>query len=625
MESTESDTTPRDRAHRGSQAASATRSDRVIAGLKSLPGVAAVALALVIAGSALAWVPGMRAFDLALLDFRFALLARVAPLPATDAIVIVGIDEATLAAMPEPLSLSHRMLGRALAALATAGPRAVGIDVVLPDRSFDAFAPGADQALISGLIALRRVAPIVPGFTTMADGRARPIHPPLLAAAGAREAAAVLLVPDADGHVRSFDDRLGAAGERVPTLVGELARHAGVEAIPGLIQYASGTGFDYTPIHELIALADRGDVLRLRALFADRIVLIGAVLPQEDRLRQPVPLARWESTQDVPGVLVHAQALRTELAGATIVAAPTVAQVLLLVVAACLWLVPAWRWRIAGLFALSLGAFAISLALLRRGIDLPLGSAARVALTATAARSALEAWQTRRDRTRLKALFGGYVSPAVMTALIDGDLAADANRGRRELALLFADIRGFTAISEAAAPEAVLALLNRYFAAITPVLHAEGATIDNFRGDGLMAIFGAPNALPDPAGAAIRAARAMFEVTAALNRELAADGIAPLAIGVSLACGEAVVGHVGSEDRYNYTAIGDAVNVAARLQDVVKSSGYPLVATALLVVRAGSDAAAGFVPLGEMPLANHAPVAVCGDARGVSFRQGGEP
>ncbi len=587
--------------------------DKLARWLAGWRGNVVVGLALVAAGWALSYVPGMRSLDLALLDARFALLARHAPLPRADDIAIVGIDDATLAAVPEPIALYHRALGRTLLALAAAKPRAVGLDVVLPERSFEAFAPGSDAALAAGLLTLKRVAPIVVGVTTHDDGTLRRVHPPLLAAAGATGQDVALLPLDDDGRIRRFDDRLGANGEQVATLVGRLTAIGGQVPVPGGIQYALGQGFDYVPLAEVIAWHEAGDTTRLAAAFGGRFVLVGSVLPHDDLKRQPVPLARGSTALDVPGVHVHAQALATQLAGVSIRPAPVAVQLLLLGLAASLWFVPTWRARIAVFVVLGAGAFAVSLWLLRAGIELPLGAAARVALTATAARSALEAWRVRRDRARLTALFGGYVSPAVLRAILDGRLEDDARRGRRALCFLFADIRGFVALSETASPEDVLTLLNRYFAAVTPALHEHGGTVDNFRGDGLMAVFGAPARLDHPATAAVAAARAMFGALAALNRDLVAEGRTPLAIGVTLAYGEAVVGNVGSPDRYNYTAIGDAANVAARLQEVAKATGYPLVATAAVVERAGAPAtAADWTPLGEVPLREHAAVAVFG-------------
>ena len=563
---------------------------------------------LAAAGWAVSLIPAASWLDLQLLDVKFRINRELFAKPADDGIVIVGVDEGTLAAIAEPATLWHRPYGRAFTALAAARPRAVGLDVILPDRSYDFLAPGADQALITGLLGLRRATILAVGVTSTDTGEPKTIYAPLLAAAGEDAYGLALWRFDADGRIRRFDERLGAHGEVVFTLVGRLAsRLAGVgeaQPAPGIIQYAFGNGFDYIPLQQVLAWADRGDATSLERTFAGKIVFIGSVLPFEDRFHQPVPLAHWEAREYAPGVLIHAQALRSLLAGAIVRDAPPWAEFALVVLAATLWFVPGWQLRILALIGFSAAAFGLSLVLLNAGVELPLGAAARVALAATALRSALEAWRVRRDRARIMLLFGGYVSPDVRDALLAGDLDADASR-RRELCFLFGDIRNFTAYSEAAPPERALEMLNRYYTAMTPLLHAHGGTIDNFRGDGLMVMFGAPNPLPNPAASGLAAARAMFERLSALNAEFAAEGFPALEIGVTLAYGEAVVGNVGWTERYNYTAIGDAVNVAARLQDIAKALGYPLVATAAVVECAGADAAAGLVPLGVQTMRGH--------------------
>jgi class 3 adenylate cyclase len=198
----------------------------------------------------------------------------------------------------------------------------------------------------------------------------------------------------------------------------------------------------------------------------------------------------------------------------------------------------------------------------------------------------------------------------VLDAIVGGRLDDDARRGRRTLAFLFVDVRGFVELTSHHAPERVLDLLNHYFGAMTPVLHAHGGTIDNFRGDGLMAIFGAPNPLANPAAAAAAAARDMLAQVPALNRELVRNGHPAIAIGISMAFGVAVVGNVGSRERFNYTALGDGANVASRLQEVAKSTGYPIVATESLVDAAGE--LDRWKPLGHFAIRGHPDVAVYG-------------
>jgi adenylate cyclase len=134
--------------------------------------------------------------------------------------------------------------------------------------------------------------------------------------------------------------------------------------------------------------------------------------------------------------------------------------------------------------------------------------------------------------------------------------------------------------------------------------------LDKFIGDGVMAFFGAPRPLENPCVPAMRAARDMLTRLARLNRALAEQGELPIAIGIGLHVGDAVVGNVGAETRYNYTAIGDTVNVASRLEGLTKEAGYPLLCSAEVVD--ALDDRAGFVKLGASAIKGHSPLDVYG-------------
>lgn len=138
------------------------------------------------------------------------------------------------------------------------------------------------------------------------------------------------------------------------------------------------------------------------------------------------------------------------------------------------------------------------------------------------------------------------------------------------ITVLFADIRGFTSLSETEQPEKIVALLNRYFSAISEIIFGNGGTLDKYIGDGIMAIFGAPTATPDDARNAVKTAIEMQRKVAELNPQLKADGFAEIAIGVGLHTGVATVGYIGSDLRSEYTAIGDTVNLSARLESNTK-------------------------------------------------------
>jgi adenylate cyclase len=139
------------------------------------------------------------------------------------------------------------------------------------------------------------------------------------------------------------------------------------------------------------------------------------------------------------------------------------------------------------------------------------------------------------------------------------------------ITILFADIRGFTRISEHAPPEKIVQLLNRYFSAMTDIIFAHGGTLDKYLGDGLMALFGAPTVTPKDAANAMSAAVAMQRRMLSINDELHAEGYPEIGIGIGLHTGEVIVGYIGSERRSEYTAIGDTVNTASRLESNAKA------------------------------------------------------
>jgi adenylate cyclase len=163
---------------------------------------------------------------------------------------------------------------------------------------------------------------------------------------------------------------------------------------------------------------------------------------------------------------------------------------------------------------------------------------------------------------RMRELLTRYLAPPVAEQLLYSPDAMQLGGARKDVTILFADVRGFTGFSEKREPEEVVAMLNRYLTLATSEIFAELGTLDKFLGDGVMAIFGAPLALPDHALAALRAAVAMRSRIDDLRRE---TGVR-VGFGIGLNSGPAIVGNIGSERFMNYTVIGDVVNVSARLQ-----------------------------------------------------------
>jgi len=165
-----------------------------------------------------------------------------------------------------------------------------------------------------------------------------------------------------------------------------------------------------------------------------------------------------------------------------------------------------------------------------------------------------------------RANYSRFMPEYVVKQLLDNPNSFRLGGVNQTITVLFADIRGFTALSEHENPEKIVGLLNRYFSAMSEIIFAHGGTLDKYIGDGLMAIFGAPTATPEDALNAVKAAVAMQKRLIRLNQELAVDGFEQISVGIGLHTGEATIGYVGSDKRSEYTAIGDTVNLAARLE-----------------------------------------------------------
>jgi adenylate cyclase len=197
--------------------------------------------------------------------------------------------------------------------------------------------------------------------------------------------------------------------------------------------------------------------------------------------------------------------------------------------------------------------------------------------------SLLHFMRTEHDRAYLKSAFGRYVSPALLEQLVK-----DASRLRlggeiREMSILFCDIRGFTSLAETMNAEALTHFINSFLTPMTEIILKRQGTIDKYIGDCIMAFWNAPVDQPRHAEFAVRAALDMTVELVRLNQVWAAEAEAagrsfpPIRIGIGIATGDCCVGNLGSEQRFDYSVLGDDVNLASRLEGQTKTYGVPMI------------------------------------------------
>ena len=233
---------------------------------------------------------------------------------------------------------------------------------------------------------------------------------------------------------------------------------------------------------------------------------------------------------------------------------------------------PVW-WALAGIGAVAVAGVTLATRGVAAGVWAPIVAPMVAAVTTLVAGLAWQYFVEGREKRHVKRLFGRYVSPDIFHQLMTNPSAVRMGGERREMSVLFSDIRGFTAASESATPEAVVEQLNEYFSGMVDVLFRHQGTLDKFVGDMVMGLFGAPVANPNHADDAVAAAIEMMERLDGLNARWAAAGRARLDIGIGINSGEMIAGNIGSESIMSYTVIGDAVNLGARIESLNKDYG----------------------------------------------------
>ncbi|MFO0997703.1 MAG: adenylate/guanylate cyclase domain-containing protein [Alphaproteobacteria bacterium] len=540
-------------------------------------------------------------------------VVTLGPAAGASRIVLVTITEDTLATLPFRSPVDRRFLARLVEELDRAGVEVLGIDILF-DRPTER---EGDVALIAALRAFGR-----PVVLAAADGR-HGLDPAqqqylesFIAAAGARKGLSVLET-DSDGVVR----RLPEAGpDETRHFAAALADASHIDVLSAeriaYLRPPSGSTDVFPAIPAEVALslaASRPEFLA--TVVKGKIVLVGADLPHDDRHRTPLGIT-GEQPNGLAGVAIHAQALHQLLDGRRIRESAWWSDLALAFVAAA-WgagaaTIALATWArigalLAGLALVWAGGFAV---FLWSSLLLPLvGPTVALGLGYGAA-SAYAYRREHRARAFIRRAFARFVSPAVVEALTREPGRLVLGGERRELTFLVSDVAGFTAHVERLPPAELVSLMNGYFDGLSRIILAQGGTIAKFVGDGVFAFFGAPLEQPDHAARAMAAALAIDRFAETFRRSH--EGFGATRVGVHT--GVAVVGNFGGSERFDYTALGDPANTAARLESSNKYTGVRIAVSAAtaravpgvvfrpigaLVLKGKSEALEAFEPVSD--------------------------
>ncbi len=308
------------------------------------------------------------------------------------------------------------------------------------------------------------------------------------------------------------------------------------------------------------------------AVFKDKIVFVGLTASGLlDVFDTPMST---DQSGTMPGIQLHASMTDSILAGRFIrPISPGRRLATLFTIAIAIGLLSAFlpfTAAAAASVALLAGWTLITVVAFRGGLWLylvrPLASGGLALFVGTAYQYFVEG----REKRKVSKLFGRYVSRDVYAQLMDNPDLAELGGARRDMTVLFSDIRGFTSVTERGDPEELVAQLNEYFSRMVAIVFRHHGTVDKFVGDMVMALFGAPLDDPDHADHAVAAAVEMVMGLRELNREWAARGMAQLDIGVGVNSGDMIAGNIGSSAIMSYTVIGDNVNLGSRLESLNK-------------------------------------------------------
>ncbi len=558
-------------------------------------------------------------------------------------VAIIAIDEETYRRPPfkdVPKAMWTPELADVLRATLDAGAAVVGQDVILP-TSVEPFLPGFDRDYLIALREGGRDGRIVLG---QVQHLAKPIGPfrgHTFAVGGGANIRIVNLFREADGIIRRIPvsvTRVAADGDQheEASFAVELAARAmgvmpafdpdgdvlvGDRRVPAndgrglLVNFSDGgVGVPVYSFADLAACIDAGNTGYFEQAFDGKVVILGAVLDVEDRkltsaryvaaadgawfadrCRLPVMKELYDPgivRETIPAAFIFATAVNNILRAETLSELSMPAVFLIVTGAAILacWATLSLPLATA-LASLAIGAVlwvSTATVLFRNLVVVPLIDPIAVAIAAFAIMIGYRFAVADRARRQAQQAFSYYLPPAVVERMIESDRVPELGGETREVTIYLSDIAGFTSACEGLSAAETVRMMNIYFNAASETIEAFGGCVYMYIGDAVVAVFGAPLDDPDHARHAVEAALAFRERVGALGPMLRLHPGRQLHVRTGIATGPALIGNIGSSRRFNYTAMGDTVNLAARLESANKFYGTDILISGATAARLGA-------------------------------------
>jgi adenylate cyclase len=562
--------------------------------------------------------------------------------PQASPAVVVALDEETYRTQPfagTPAITWTPEIAQVLSAIIAGGAKVVGFDIVFPTSIEQSEIPfgngtlggrlrGFDRDFLRALALGAHAGKVVLGEAQHRDFPIMPAPGQRIAVGQGDNIRSLNVYNDPDDVVRRIPLSVVIDGTPQPSMAVELAARALgtapmtisgyriAPAVPNTIALNFAGGSEAIPtfsLADLRACNEKGDGEFFRRYFDGKVVLIATVLDVEDRQvtskrfatapENPVgprcalaaPPPSTEFTRDsIPGVYTHATAVNNLIRGDALIELGRLGRVVVSIALAALTAGAVMALPLFGAVLVYIAAAGVwtsgATLAFTHALSLPLIEPVLAGLVSLGAATGFRFLVADKDRRFLRKSFALYLAPAVIEKMVAANKPPTLGGETRNVTVFFSDLAGFSSISEALAPPDLVKFMNEYLSAMTDIIQEHGGFVDKYIGDAIVAVFGAPLDDADHAANAVNTALHCRERLDKLNRDPTEWQRFSLRQRIGLNSGDALVGNIGSRQRFNYTVMGDTVNVASRLEGANKYFG-----TSIMAARSTFEsAAAGF-------------------------------